>query len=483
MTRRECLDRDRLRVRFRRALKGFRFDGNGYGPYKKNDSDILPKKAATKLIKAKIACIDLEQMSIRDILACFSVKDFQTYFDHNRILAYFRSKVREFEEIGKKRKICPSCGDAMIPKFVCKNGSLREHKYCSVCRPPKNGGLLDSRIDDWVIASSFQCIFQGKLTNEVEQTLMTEANNRRLDFGINDKLPARSTLLENPRRIADKLEQFHKLMILIIGGVDCKRLQIDDLFEHRKKRKVPKGLFGTKKRKRGGFYYCIHSYDEDHRFTIDIHVSENRNKSAYGVALMNIKELLRPGSLVICRGDKLAAMEEAAKNHLPGVVLDFQKRPYYFKEDKEKKKPFYDKGPCIIIERKNRDIRKTLRKRQRNQRLLPLKTRALIAKIGGNYLRPYYPEDLTEKWEARPYSPDEVRTMRAAQKSKREAAKQLRETTHRSLRKSVSNPSGRSGAQMVGIPYPFDPWNWRLLLMWVDWVHINATKILKKGLR
>ena len=476
-------DRDRIRVRFCKTLDRFAFEGSDYGPYRINDSVILPKKIATKLIENKIALIHLERMSVKDIVYCFTVTDFGDYFERNKILGYLQSNAEVFAEAAKKAKKCPNCGNAMIPKSQYEKGALRKYQYCTKCGSIKKvKTLLGSKLEDWAIVSSIQNIFHGKMTNEVKQSLVTEATNTSYDFGIERKIPANGTLIENPKRIAEKLEEFNALMILLIGGLAAKKLQIDDLFERRKKKKLPEGLTQKKKtrRKQGGFFYPIHSVDEDTRFSVDVYTSENRNKPAYGIAFMKIMDTLRPGSLIICRGDKLASMEQAAKKYLPrGVILDFQKRPYYFENDKEKKHPFYDKGPLIIIERRNKDLRKTIHKRQRNQRLSPLKTRISISKIGGNYVRSYFLEELTESWEARPYYPEELRRIRAKQKSEREAAMKLRKLTP----KEVSKPLVRSAAQMAGIPYPFEPWNWRLFLTWVDWVHSNVARILNEGLK
>ena len=184
---------------------------------------------------------------------------------------------------------------------------------------------------------------------------------------------------------------------MLLGGINCVKLQIDDLFECRTQKKLPEALIppNAKKRKKSGYYYPIHSLYEDSRFSVDVHVSWNRDKEAYGVAFTKIKEVLNLKSLVICRGDALPSQITAAEECLPGVIHDFQNHSFVYTDDKGREHHFKDKGPCIIIERKNKDLRKTIKKGRRNVKLEPVKTRVSIAKIGQNYLRPYSAQELS----------------------------------------------------------------------------------------
>jgi len=365
---------------------------------------------------------NIENTSVKDVLNRFDIKSFGEYFERQKVLAFLKKKATSFQEEILRKTCCPQCKSVMIPKFHTNKAVPRKYNYCVVCgKPYEIESFVGSHFPEWVLASIVSNAFQGKKPREILQTLQMEATNRHLDFDEHVGLPDEKTLYDIISKIAEKLEKFNRLMILFIGGLHCTELLVDDAFAHRTRRRHKRNVRQSRKR----FYYAIVTLDRYKKFIIDVHVASSRDKSAFGVAFAKAKTLL--GELPqIIKGDLLAAMTEAAKAYFPPnrVVHDFKQLKPWEKRERN------------VIERRIRDLRKTLRKRQKCGSLAVQRNYAIIAWIGQDYLKP--------------------------------------------MEKALEN---RSAAQAVGIPYPFYPWDWRILMIWVDWVFKNLPEILGAGLK
>ena len=365
----------------------------------------------------------IENTSVEDILNRFDFKSFGEYFKRETVLAFLKENAVSFSEKILHQTHCPKCKSIMIPKFHMNKTVPRKYNYCVVCgKSYEIESFVGSHFPDWVLASIVSNAFQGKKPREILQILQTEATNRHLDFDEQINLPDEKTLYDIISKIAEKLEKFNRLMILFIGGLYCTELFVDDAFVHRTRKRYKRNVrrSGLKR-----FYYAIVTLNRYKKFIIDVHIASNRDKSAFGVSFAKTKMMLNELPQII-KGDLLAAMVEAAKAYFPQnrVVHDFRKLKRW------------EKGELNVIERRIRDLRKTLRKRQKCGSLAVQRNYAVIAWIGQNYLKP--------------------------------------------MEKALGN---RSAAQAIGIPYPFYSWDWRKLMIWIDWIFKNLPEILKTGLK
>jgi len=365
---------------------------------------------------------NVKDASVEDVLNRFDPKSFDEYFERAKVLAFLKEKAESFPTgiLGKAR--CPKCKSDMIPRFHRNNTLPKKYYYCVVCRRSYEiASFVGSHFSDWVLASVVSNAFQGKKPREILQSLITEGTSRHLDYDEQNRLPDEKTIYDILSKIAEKLEKFNRLMILLIGGLHCTELLIDDTFARRTRKRGKRNLRQTRLRR---FYYAIVTMDRYMKFIIDVYVASSRDKSAFRVAFARVKMMLRELPWIV-KGDLLAAMVEAAKAYFPEskVVHDFKKLKPWEKRERN------------VYERRIRDIRKTLKKRQKCGSLAVQRDYAAIAKNGQNYLKP--------------------------------------------MEKALEN---RSAAQAVGIPYPFYPWDWRILMVWIDWLFNNLPEILRAGL-
>lgn len=365
---------------------------------------------------------DIENVSSEDVLNRFDFKSFGECFRREKVLAFLREKAASFPTAILHKSRCPKCKSSMISRFHRDSAVPRKYNYCVVCRKPYEiENFVGSHFPNWVLASVVSNAFQGKRPKEILQSLNVEATNRYLDFDEQSRLPDEKTLYDIIGKIADKLEKFNHLMILLIGGLQCIELLVDDAFAPRQTKRCKGSI-----RQRGleRFYYAIVSLDRYKKFIIDVYVASSRDEYAFRVAFAEVKAMLSKLPQIV-KGDLLAAMIEAAKVYFPvdRVVHDFKKLKPWEKRERN------------VIERRIRDLRKTLRKRQKCGSLTVQRNFTTIAKIGQNYLRP--------------------------------------------MEKALEN---RSAAQAMGIPYPFYPWDWRMFMIWIDWVFNNVSEILRAGL-
>ena len=369
----------------------------------------------------------IDKLTVEDVLYSFDWRNYEKYFDPQKILAYLEKHSKLFEEEILSQVFCPNCKSSSVKEIGDNSGGSKKYYRCLDCkRKFKPNSFVKSHFSDWVIPSILCCVVKGEKPQDIVRALITEATNRRLDFGCKEKIPDEKTLYDIIEKCARKFEKFNDLMIRLIGGLQCKKLFCDDLFARRRRRRQKIPHFkrkSTKKPKR--FYYAILTMDADFDFIIVLHIARFRDKCAFRVAFAETEEKLRNLPDVI-RGDKLSAMEKAAESHFPKNEV---------KHDFRQLKP-WEKGELNKIERRIRDVRRTIRKRQKSGSIRVLENYAKIALIGLDYLKP--------------------------------------------MDKALK---GKSPAQAVGIPYPLYQWDWRKFMIWVDWVFGHVPEILKAGLK
>lgn len=371
--------------------------------------------------------VDINGITIDDFLNFFYSKNFDEFFDREKILAYLEEKARVFEKEIFVKMSCPHCGSREVKKLDAHSQKeYKEYYNCLRCKrkfPVQS--FIGSWFPDWVIATTLSNVFQGKKPKEIFESLKTEATNRYKDYGGSERIPDEKTIYDIIGKCAEKFKKFNDAMILLIGGIKCRTLLADDIFSPRWKKKKHTESIRPRKRRQRRFYYGIATLDVDSRFIVVLYIARLRDKLAFRIAFSETEQKLAnlPQKIM---GDKLASMEKAAEAFFPKnkVAHEFVKA-----------KP-WKKGKRSMIERRNRDIRKTLRKHQKYRSKKVLGNYAVIAQTGQNYLR--------------------------------------------AMEKALG---GKSPAQAVGIPYPFSPKDWRRFMSWIDWVCSHMPEILKAGLK
>jgi len=405
--------------------------GKFFGEFGLTEDDNIPENSSKAgrlpMFFNNIHEPDINKVTVEDFLFYSYSRDIDEYFDRQKILAFLEKKAQRFEDEIFAKVFCPKCKSSNVVRAMDKNGLFKGYYHCLKCkRKFKVKGFINSRFPDGELAVILANFAQGKRPREIFQLLVTEKTNHFLDYGVLEKIPDEKTLYDIREKCAKKLQKFNDLMILLMGGIPCRTLFCDDAFAPRRRKKQRRHVRAKRRRrKKKRFYYAILSMDADSRFIICLYIAPFRDKKSFLNAFGKTEERLK-GHPEIIRGDKLAAMQKAAEIFFPKNLV---------KHDFRKLKP-WEKGDLMKIERKIRDVRKTVRKRQKFGSLKVLANLAVLAVINLNYLNP--------------------------------------------MQKALG---GRSPAQAVGIPYPFCPHDWRKFMVWVDWVFEHISEILKAGLK
>lgn len=373
------------------------------------------------------ANLDINNITVEDFLRRFSRTNLELYFDRSKILDYLKMKASSFEKEILDRVFCPrsGCKSSDTVKVLDKEGSFNGYFRCQKCKEKfKPKRFVRSRFNNRTIALTLVNFSEGKTPRETFQLLVTERTSILLDHDVLEGLPDEKTLYDILMRSAEKLANFDELMILFLGGIPCEVLFCDDAFARKKlSRRQPSA--NKKQANQRRFSYAIVTMARESRFTIGLHIVSTRDKKAFRDAFGITEGRLRslPKAL---KGDKLAAMEHAAPFFFPKNLV---------KHIFRRLKP-WQKKDLMRIERKIKDMRKTISKHQKSGSLKILTYLAILSMVYLNYICPM--EEALE---------------------------------------------GKSPAQTVGIPYPFHPYDWRKFMVWVDWVFSHLPEILKAALK
>jgi len=379
---------------------------------------------------------DVNKVTVRDAIDLLQKGVFDLYFDREKILSYVRRLADDFFAKFYGREFCPSCFSSNVKEIKSYEG-VKKSFCCKDCRRNfKHRGAIRTHFEDWVIHNVVLGIYDGEPVSKIRRHLEEEMKSRERKFNVQTKIPDEKTIYELGSTVAEKIQEIIHFLILLQGGLKCDRIFVDDAFSRRKRKRgkgVQKSLdgakaFAKKRRKCRGkrrHYYVIVILDPDTRFTIEAYPSKKRDEKAFSIAFMSAVQKLK-GLPKSVRGDKLKSMETAAEKYLPKSRVQ-----HIF----EKLKP-YEKKELNKIERKIRELRKTIWKQKKYGTLRVLRTYVAIAVIGTNFLEPKYVM------------------------------------------------GGKTPAQAAGIPYPFrviGPWE-----AFLEWVRVFQTlfpKILKAGLK
>lgn len=395
---------------------------------------------------------DFNNMTIDFFLLNYKSMNLGAYLDNAKIMSFLEEKAKSFEKDILDKVFCPRCKKP-VPKSPSEKDPS-EFYYCPRCKKKvKAKGFINSRFTYGTCAEVIASFAQNKSAKDIFEFFVTSKTNHNVDYGKQREIPDEKTNYDILNKGARKLYKFHRANLLLKGGIPCTTLMCDDAFarKRRKRRKrarndcvlpvseccsagtvnttfnqhAPATKKRTREKKQKRFYYAIVTLDADLRFIICLYMAASRDKSAFLVAFSETLELLE-GLPKVVRGDLLRAMVEAARELLPEelVIHDFRKLKPWEKEDLNK------------IERRIRDFRKTFGKRRKSGSLRVLSNLGVLAIIQLDYLRP--------------------------------------------MEKALK---GRSPAQAAGIPYPFNPYDWRKFMIWVDWVFDFFPEILKSGLK
>ena len=387
------------------------------------------------LFRNKERPIDINKITIDDAIYMLKTGVFDEYFDREKVVKCLKRFKDNFFEEYYGKEFCPRCLSANVEEIKSYEGVKKSFR-CKDCKKKfKHRGIVSTHFEDWVILKIVTGIYHGETMSKIHKDLEEELESREKEFKARTKIPSEKTLYDLGSRIADKLRKVMDFLILVVGGLKCQRIFCDDAFS-RKRRKKNRGIqenlvrgkvFTKSKRKRkdGQYYYVIVILDADTRFIIEAYASKKRDKISFSVAFSQAKEKLS-GMPKSVRGDKLKSMEVAAEKYFPKSKVQhfFQKLKPYEKEDLNR------------IERRIRDLRRTIGKRRKYGTLKVLRTYVTIAVMGINFLEP------------------------------------------------MDALGGRTPAQAIGIPYPFrEVGPWEAFLEWTRTLEIILPKILKAGLR
>ena len=344
-----------------------------------------------------------------------------------KIQNYLKSKADSFETEILGRVFCPhsDCKSNDTVKVLDKKGVFKGYYRCQKCKEnfkPKR--FIKSRFNDRTCALTIVNFAQGKRPRQTFQLLGTERTSILLDYNALENVPDEKTLYDLLEKVAKKLEKFHEIMIFLLGGIPCKVLYCDDAFAPKKQSKnQPKA--SKKRRVLKRFQYAIVTMDADSRFIIVLYIASFRDKRAFRDAFGLTEARLRnlPDAL---KGDKLAAMEHAAPIYFPKNLVKHVFR---------RLKP-WEKKELMRIERKIKDVRKTIPKRQKSGSWKVLRNLAIISMSELDYLNP--------------------------------------------MEKALE---GKTPAEVVGIPCPACPHDWRKFMVWIDWLFSHLSEVLKAGLK
>lgn len=379
---------------------------------------------------------DVNKITIKDAIDLLQKGVFDRYFDRKKILNYIARLADDFFIKYYSKEFCPRCHDSNV-KEIKSYGGFKKSFWCKDCRKKfTHRGIIRTHFQDWVIHNVVLGIYDGEPVSKIRRHLEEEMKSREREFSVKTKIPDEKTIYELGSAVAEKIQEIIHFLILLQGGLRCDRIFVDDAFSRRKRKRmkgVQKSLdgakaFAEKRRKRRGkrrYYYVIVILDPDKCFTIEAYPSKKRDEKAFSIAFMSAVQKLK-GLPKSVGGDKLKSMETAAEKCLPKSRV---------RHNFEKLKP-YEKKELNKIERKIRELRKTIWKQKKYGTLRVLRTYVAIAVIGTNFVEP----------------------------------------------KDVLG--GKTPAQTAGIPYPIreiEPWE-----AFLEWVRVFQTlfpKILKAGLK
>jgi len=380
---------------------------------------------------------DINRISIDDAIKMLQTGTFDKYFDRHKILSYLKDLTKRFESEFLSREFCKHCGSFNVKEIP--SGYWKKRFLCLDCgKTFMQFGVIRTHFDDWVVGEVAEKLSQGDTIREIYKSLVNKASAEDLKRGNNNKIPDEKSIYDITERLGEALSKYTEFNVLLTGGISCKRLLIDDFYSKRtKNRKLKQTTLGggvlkkpnvskrkKKKQDTGPFFYPIACFDPDRLFLVNLHPAFKRNFASFNLAIGRTVTLLN-GLPEVVMGDKLGFMIKAAERHLPRSLV---------KHIFIKRKP-WRKGELKLIERKIKDIRRTLHKQRKFGTFRLIKSMVIIAQVNENYLEP---------------------------------------------RKSLG---GKSAAINVGIPYPFKPYCWNTFLKWVRFVIYRLPSILKVGLK
>jgi hypothetical protein len=441
----------RMKVCFTKNLRFFEWSGGVvYGPFEESKVYDVPYDAGKSIINRGFASRELGSVSLEKILQEFSdfpADDFEVQFDRRKVMNHLRTRALNFWSDILGNRICDRCRRGrIIPRLV--GDKFVFEFFCPVCNKSYKKNVAGSQFSYWIIASAMNGFFQGKSLVEVRRSLKIESTNQYLHFhdilncnelniGHKERIPSKGAIIDILSGYSRRLKAFNSFMMLLMGNLPCKKVLVDDVFLRKswtrndleKWKKTPRRLRRKLKSKR--YSYMIVFLNKASNYIIDVYTARNRDLLNFNEAFRETKKIVG-NSVNTLIGDKLWPQIQAAKMFFPeyGVTHDFKVRHIKNKDD------------LTVIERKNRDLRETLPKHRKHSSYSVLRNLVIVAMIGQNYL---HPMEILE-W--------------------------------------------KTPAEVTGIPYPFDSnkgensemsWNWRLFLVWIDWVINNAAEILTAG--
>mgnify|MGYP000017517782 CR=1 FL=1 len=298
--------------------------------------------------------------------------------------------VREFDwklEIAKKRDvwICPRCFSVNVVKRDrqdLRNGKIGRLK-CKDCGYVYRREKLPLPLE--VPARIVNQILRMRAIGSDPSDVREEVNETAYDYGFRFKISRTETynVEEKAVKLINWLDRF--VAVGLLEGVPCDTIEVDEIFQHKNHRRIfedflegehAEGGFAERKQ---NFYYIINAVSPDMKYPLPPEAAEFRNKNAFFSFALRISPYLREDPENV-RCDELRQLVSTMKLLLLSSKIESTKRTPFGKKGM---------GKTAHIERYNRTLRGTLRKRKKIGAKRIASNLANLSRIKDIYIKPH----------------------------------------------------------------------------------------------
>ncbi len=269
--------------------------------------------------------------------------------------------VKEFDQrlaVAKFRGVtlCPKCFSANVvrkdrPKpEIGKLGRLK----CKDCGYVYYIEKLPIDVDApaRIVNEIIDLIARGLHVQDVHEHVLQTAR----DYGFKYSF-GRTTIYDILENVVEPLSELDRFVVVgILEGVDCDRLECDETFHNRTQlKRLREYLEGEGEVKAPKFLYLISGLSVSNRYPLPPEVAEARNKNAFTSFVLRVGQFIR-GDPETISCDALRQMIDALKLRFQNSHLEIVNRTKHGK---------ISMGKTAHVERLNRMYRKTLPKRRK----------------------------------------------------------------------------------------------------------------------
>ncbi|MEM3632579.1 MAG: hypothetical protein QXN36_00005, partial [Candidatus Bathyarchaeia archaeon] len=104
-----------------------------------------------KFCSSEEALLDLEKVTLKDVIQMLRDGSFDNYFDRSKILGYLQHIAQNFGRY-YGREFCPRCGSANVMNIPTYEG-VKPYFHCKECgKKFKHKTFIGTHFEDWVIS-------------------------------------------------------------------------------------------------------------------------------------------------------------------------------------------------------------------------------------------------------------------------------------------------------------------------------------------